>query len=54
MSKRISTNAKMRRHVKNAHLLEKLVYMGEENISTSIELIQYDRSQISEKSVQPA
>ncbi|SHE55791.1 magnesium/cobalt transporter CorA [Dysgonomonas macrotermitis] len=53
MSKRTSTSPRVRKHLDNAHLLENLVYMGEENVSTSIELIQYDKTQISERAVRP-
>lgn len=53
MSKRVTANTKIRKHVKNAHLLEKLMYMGDECVPTSIELIQYDKSQLSEREVQP-
>lgn len=53
MTKRTTAGTKMRKHVKNAHLLDKLVYMGEENVSTSIQLTQYNRTQVTERSVQP-
>lgn len=53
MQKQTSTKLKARKHIKNSHLLEKIEYMGNENDPTTIELIQYDQSQIEEKVLQP-
>lgn len=51
MSKRTSHNLHNRKHIKNSHLLETLAYLGDNNIATSIQLIQYNEKQFGMKTL---
>lgn len=53
MTKRNSNGIRNRKHIKNAHLLETLSYLGEVQLPTSIELIQYNSKQTTTKSIAP-
>ncbi|PXV62655.1 magnesium transporter [Dysgonomonas alginatilytica] len=54
MAKRSSNGIRNRKHIKNAHLLETLSYLGEVQLPTSIEFIQYNSKQTSTKSIAPS
>ena len=54
MAKRSSNGIRNRKHIKNAHLLETLSYLGEVQLPTSIELIQYNSKQTTTKSIAPS
>ncbi len=53
MAKQNSNKVQSKKHIKNAHLLEDLPYLGDIQISTSIELIQYDSQQATTKIIAP-
>lgn len=51
MAKRNSNRTQSRKHIKNAHLLENLTYLGDIQIPTSIELVQYNAKQVTTKNI---
>lgn len=51
MAKRNSNRTHSKKHIKNAHLLETLTYLGDVQIPTSIEVIQYNSKQVITKPV---
>lgn len=53
MPKRNSNGIRNRKHIKNAHLLETLSYLGEVQLPTSIELVQYNSKQSATKIIAP-